>query len=255
MENKIDYSIFKGIFSFDIETAPQEPDYNKLSESQKAIWHNRYIVRNTKKYADEYDKPENNLKGKYNAECSFFPDFSQVVCISISPIYSRITKGYNTNALSFTCVKHKTWQENEKEILEDFASFLTRARPTSLLGMNINAFDIPFLQKKYIFHNLDMPVILKKSYTKSNGILKTQKPWNIDDMYLDLMWLFKGMSREFNSLNDICLFLNIPSPKGSIDGSQVSEYYFAGKIKEITTYCEADVDASKKVYLKLYNSF
>jgi len=255
MQKEIDYQIFKGIVPFDIETVPVEKDYNKLSEIQKNIWRNRYINRKTKKYSDEYENPEMNLEGKYKSESSFFPDFSMVVCISVSRFCSGTSKEYNKKSYSFICTKHDNWQDNEKEILTNFQIVLDKMKPRALLGMNINAFDINFLQKKYMFHNIEMPKILKKSYKKSNGILTTQKSWNTDNIFLDLMWLYKGGSREFNSLHDICIANKILSSKGAIDGSQVCEYYYVKKINEIAKYCEADVEAAKQVYLKLYNSF
>ena len=43
----------------------------------------------------------------------------------------------------------------------------------------------------------------------------------------------------------------IPTPKGSIDGSQVGRYYREGRIEEIGEYCLRDVRATGDLFKKL----
>ena len=45
--------------------------------------------------------------------------------------------------------------------------------------------------------------------------------------------------------------MDIESPEGSIDGSQVSRVYRAGRIDDIGEYCLRDVRATAQLYRKL----
>ena len=62
---------------------------------------------------------------------------------------------------------------------------------------------------------------------------------------------FMGATRERFSLEYWCRRFDIESPKGSIDGSQVSRVYRAGRIDDIGEYCLRDVRATAQLYQKL----
>jgi len=71
--------------------------------------------------------------------------------------------------------------------------------------------------------------------------------------HCDLMEVFSfmGVTRERFSLEYWCRRFDIESPKGSIDGSQVSRVYRAGRIEDIGEYCLRDVRATAQLYQKL----
>ena len=50
-------------------------------------------------------------------------------------------------------------------------------------------------------------------------------------------------------MNEVCAVFGLPG-KTSIDGSQVEEYYYDGRIEEIRNYCESDVINTYLLYLK-----
>jgi hypothetical protein len=62
---------------------------------------------------------------------------------------------------------------------------------------------------------------------------------------------FQGTRRESYSLDYWCRRFDVESPKGSIDGSQVSRVYRAGRIEEIGEYCLRDVRATAQLYCRL----
>jgi hypothetical protein len=62
---------------------------------------------------------------------------------------------------------------------------------------------------------------------------------------------FQGTRRETFSLDYWCRRFDVESPKGSIDGSQISRVYRAGRIEEIGEYCLRDVRATAELYKKL----
>jgi predicted PolB exonuclease-like 3'-5' exonuclease len=62
---------------------------------------------------------------------------------------------------------------------------------------------------------------------------------------------FQGTVRENYKLDYWCRRFDIESPKGGIDGSQVSRFYRDGRIEDIGEYCLRDVRATAALYRKL----
>ncbi|MBM3988982.1 MAG: 3'-5' exonuclease [Planctomycetes bacterium] len=62
---------------------------------------------------------------------------------------------------------------------------------------------------------------------------------------------FQGAVRENYKLDYWCRRFDIESPKGGIDGSQVSRCYRDGRIEDIGEYCLRDVRATAALYRKL----
>ena len=52
-------------------------------------------------------------------------------------------------------------------------------------------------------------------------------------------------------LEHIALALGIPTPKEGIDGSQVFDFYKAGRIDEICEYCKRDVETTRAIYKRM----
>jgi predicted PolB exonuclease-like 3'-5' exonuclease len=73
------------------------------------------------------------------------------------------------------------------------------------------------------------------------------------DEHCDLMEVFSfmGATRERYSLEYWCRRFDVESPKGSIDGSQVSRVYRSGRIDDIGEYCLRDCRATAQLYQKL----
>ena len=42
-----------------------------------------------------------------------------------------------------------------------------------------------------------------------------------------------------------------PTPKDAMDGSEVWDYFKAGKLREIAMYCEKDVKALRNIFVKM----
>lgn len=62
---------------------------------------------------------------------------------------------------------------------------------------------------------------------------------------------FQGALRENYKLDYWCRRFDIESPKGGIDGSQVSRAYRDGRIEDIGEYCLRDVRATAALYKRL----
>ena len=80
-----------------------------------------------------------------------------------------------------------------------------------------------------------------------------KKPWEIK--LLDTMELWKfGDYKNYTSLDLLSSILGFPSPKDDIDGSMVADiYWLEHDLKRIVTYCEKDVLAVARIFLRLMN--
>jgi hypothetical protein len=78
------------------------------------------------------------------------------------------------------------------------------------------------------------------------------KPWEIKAIDTKEIWQY-GSYTSIGSLDLLCSCLNIPTPKdGDVTGASVhSAYWEEQKIKEITEYCEKDVDVLIEAIMKL----
>jgi predicted PolB exonuclease-like 3'-5' exonuclease len=76
------------------------------------------------------------------------------------------------------------------------------------------------------------------------------KPW--DMQVNDTMLMFAAGTKNYYKLEQLCLAFGVNSPKdGGVDGSQIYEYYQAGKHDEIRAYCARDVEATRAVYNRM----
>lgn len=104
-----------------------------------------------------------------------------------------------------------------------------------------------------IGHNVSFDVRYIWQRAVINGI---KPPWNIKWQgkawdYKDTMALWHPAQDKKISLEKLCKALGVQTSKGDLDGSKVLDYFKAGKIDEIATYCKADVIATRQCYWKM----
>ncbi len=111
-------------------------------------------------------------------------------------------------------------------------------------GHNIKEFDIPFLSRRMLVNNIDIP-----SYID----FQNMKPW--DTPVLDTLHLWRfGDYKHYTSLKLLAAALGVPSPKDDIDGSKVGEVFWKEKnLERIVTYCGKDVATVANVILRFKN--
>lgn len=171
------------------------------------------------------------LQEKHGEGLNFMPEYNKILTITVGV---KTVEG----------VKIENLPGSEKEQIEKFfeiGSKLYNKKEASFCGHNIKTFDLPFIIKRALHHGIKIPDRLK-AYGK--------KPREMDH-FIDLFEIYKYLSFSGKgSLDLICNFLAIPTPKEGIDGSQVQEYHDQGKDAEILEYCKRDVEATIKVYDK-----
>lgn len=111
---------------------------------------------------------------------------------------------------------------------------------TRIIGHNVRSFDLPKLRAAYVRHRLKLPAILMA--------------WRDDVEIVDTMSLFKSFSMEsrdnpFVSLDSVCSALDVPRPKGIINGGHVPQLYREGEYHNILVYCAIDTAATERAFL------
>jgi DNA polymerase elongation subunit (family B) len=197
---------------FDIETLPAE---GKDIEIVKQLWEDA-----KKKSANSEKKTENTFDNFFR-NTSFQGEFGRILCI-----------GYAVEGEPVQCLFG-----DEKEILKDFWEIAKDA--DLFIGHNIMEFDLRFIYKRSIIHNIKPSRELNFARYRNNPIYDTMKEWE--------KWGAIG-----TSLHKLSLCLGVTSPKeAGIDGSKVYDFYLDGKAEEIYKYCKRDVEATRSVYERM----
>ena len=216
------------LFFFDLETAGQYKDYETflLEDDRGAeLFESKY---NKLGWIEKYS----SIDDAYLNNAGIISTYGRIVCISFGFIdnegVSKISSYYG---------------DNEEEIVTSFNNLLKKIETKSfnLSGFRINHFDIP-----WVLHKLH-----KYGIEPANMIyLYDKKPWDLRVVDMSDDW--KGRFAWAFSFEELCYELGVASPKDIINGSDVHKYYWSGKVEDIKTYCEKDVNSSIEVSKKLY---
>jgi DNA polymerase elongation subunit (family B) len=232
----LDVHLLKRCLFIDIETVSEVPHYDELSEEKQKLWSLKALQlhRTLGLDADDID-----VATLYEQKAGIFSEFAKVVCISM---------GF----LSFedetpTKIRIKSLAgDDEKRILEDFSLILINhyndPENSKICGHNIREFDLPFLCRRMVIHQVKFPSLLDMS---------GKKPWQTAHIMDTLeMWRF-GDYKNYTSLQLLCHVLNIPSPKDNLDGSMVSDaYWHKEDLDSIVVYCQKDVVTVIQIMMK-----
>ena len=222
----------KEILFIDIETVPIAPEFNILSEAMQAEWTKK--SKSIKVNPDILPEPAN----LYHERAGIYSEFAKVVCIG----FGSLQKQEN----NWTMRLKSLVNDDEHTLLADFCELITKFtavnKDMKFCGHNIKEFDIPFLCRRMVINNIQLP---------SSMQMMGKKPWEVTHLDTMDMWRF-GDYKNFTSLSLLATILGIPSPKSDMDGSMVAEAFWVDKnLARIGSYCLQDVLTSAKVYLRL----
>lgn len=222
------------VLFFDLETVPVAAHFSELSESMQAHW--------AKKAGGiRGGKGENADPAQlFSDRAGIYSEFAKIICISFGSFHQRGEQWrFRVKSLAGS---------DEKLLLNEFCAVLSRfahfyQTELHLCGHNIREFDVPFLCRRMVMHDMSLPHCLQ---------VQGKKPWDIRHIeYTMELWRF-GDSKNFTSLALLADLLGIPSPKDDIDGSMVAGvYYQDGDLDRIARYCAKDVVTAARVYLRL----
>jgi hypothetical protein len=216
------------VLFIDIETVPQFENLVLAPENLQKLW---------RKKAGQIGKEGETPEELYN-RAGIYAEFGKIVCISAGKIF-RKGKERAFRVKSY-------YGHDEKKLLLGFTELLTgfMANPLhKLCAHNGQEFDFPFIARRLLINGLPLPSILD---------IAGAKPWEIKDIMLDTLQLWKfGDYKHYSSLELLCTVFDIPTPKDDIDGSQVAGiYYGTSDIKRIARYCEKDTLAIAQLLLR-----
>lgn len=216
----------ENILFLDIETVPEEENFNVLDEEKKHLFDLK----------TQYQRKEEYTPEEFYDRAGIWAEFGKIVCISV---------GYFTFKGDIRHFRVTSFWGEEKKILTDFSNLLNTYfnQPQHIMcGHNAKEFDFPFIARRMVINQIQIP-------NKLN--LFGKKPWEVSHLDTLEMWKF-GDFKHYTSLKLLTKVLNVPSPKDDISGSEVGHVYYVEKnIDRIITYCEKDVIAVAQIFLRL----
>jgi uncharacterized protein YprB with RNaseH-like and TPR domain len=221
----IDKIKLDNILFLDIETAPEEENFKLLDEEKQYLFETK----------TQYQRKDEFTPEEFYDRAGIWAEFGKIICISV---------GYFTTKGDIRNFRVTSFFGEEKKILNDFSNLINHHfnQPQHILcGHNAKEFDFPFIARRMIINQIEIPPKLN---------LFGKKPWEVP--HIDTMELWKfGDFKHFSSMRLLTKVLQIPSPKDDIDGSEVAYVYYVEKdIDRIITYCEKDVIAVAQIFLR-----
>ena len=217
------------ILFLDIETVPEEENWKLLSKKTQALFEQK----------TQYQRKDEFIAEEFYNRAGIWAEFGKIICISVG-YFVEEEKKRQLRLRSF-------FGDDEYKLLNEFKVLLDVhfAKKSNLLcAHNGKEFDFPFLSRRMIIHQIELPKKLN---------LFGKKPWEVPHLDTLEMWKF-GDYKHYTSLKLLTSILGIPSPKGDIDGSEVASVYYKDKnIQRIVSYCEKDTIAVAQLLLRFNN--
>lgn len=224
------------ILFLDLECVSAQPVYDDLDETFQELWaiKSRSLLRKTTEHPTGHEIADN-----YQEKAAIYAEFGKIVCISVGFVRRDEDQRLKVRLKSFA-------HHDEKTLLKGFCELLNQHYHDSsrdyLCGHNIKEFDIPYICRRLVVHQLPFPNLLQ---------LHGKKPWETRHL-LDTLELWKfGDIKNYTSLKLLAATLGFPSPKDDIDGSEVGRVYWEDQdLDRIALYCEKDVLATVQLFLR-----
>lgn len=211
---------------YDIETARCAKSYQDLSPPLLEAW--KYKVRHQNEIEKKTGKevtPEQYFLDK----AALYAPFARIVCI----VAGTVKEG--------NLFKQKIYIGDEKDLLtrfsQDVTEFKIRRPEAKLVGFNSIGFDDPFVAKRMLVNEVILPDVLDRGDVK---------PWEVAAVDLSKLW--QGNAYYPDSLAAVSAALDLPFPKGVLDGSDVGNAFYNGEIKKIADYCVGDVLTTVNIF-------
>ena len=208
---------------YDIETVRMNEELD-VNSREFEMFQYKHRVKTTGELLEEGEVVET-----YRKNAALSPVYGKIVCISMA--FIKGDKCY-----------YKSLVGEEKDIIDSFMTAVEKMKP-SLVGYNNLRFDGPFLRMRA--QAIEAKLIPDKVNDSS------RKPWELEKDVVDLMEHIRGCFMNPLSLDEACYLFGVESPKSDIGGAQVSDVFYNGEIERIARYCNGDVVACVKLFLKL----
>lgn len=216
------------ILFLDIETVPQSPHYNDLTDKRQKLWDKKA----------KYIAKEETAEESYS-RAGIYAEFGKIICISFGYIKQEEDKKE---------IRIKSlYGDDEKDILIQFSKIINKhfsGAKSLLCAHNGKEFDFPYIARRCLINNIPVPKTLDT---------RGMKPWEVKHLDTLELWRF-GDYKHYTSLELLTEIFNIPTPKDDIDGSMVGDIYWKERdIARIVEYCQKDVVAIIHLFCRYKN--
>lgn len=220
----------KELFMFDIETAGNYPDWETFKSNDEKgsnLFESKYKKMN-------WEEKWGDIETAYLENAGIISTYGKIVCIS----FGYLDNDGNKQIKSI-------YGDDEKEIVIKFNDLLKKieTKNFNLSGFRILYFDIVWLLRKLYKYKIKPADII---------LIYDKKPWEI--RITDIFDDWKGKFAWFNNFDELCYELGVKSPKEKMNGSNVHEYYWSGRLEEIKEYCEKDINSCIDISKIIYNN-
>jgi len=215
----------ENILFLDIETVPEVQNFIELDPTKKELW----------ELKSQYQRKDDYTAEEFYDRAGIWAEFGKIICISVG--FFRLQNDERA-------FRVKSFSGDELHILKEFKNLVIThfSKAQHLLcAHNGKEFDFPYIARRMVIHNLELPFKLN---------MFGKKPWEVP--HLDTMELWKfGDYKNYTSLKLLTNILNIPSPKDDIDGADVFRVFYEDKdLDRIINYCEKDTIAVAQILLR-----
>ena len=220
----------KNTLVIDIETISCTERYQDLDERLRKQWDRKAA----------FLKNEDNLTSEelFFDRAGIYAEFGKVICIAVGLFIKT-----KSNQLGLRIKAFGSTDENE--VLVQFKDLINKKLDGDnliLCAHNGKEFDFPYLCRRYLVNEIEIPKALQ---------IAGKKPWEIKHLDTMEMWKF-GDRKNYTSLDLLAALFNIESSKSNIDGSMVNSVFYQDKdLDQIITYCKQDVLVTANLLLKL----
>ncbi len=218
----------RDILFLDIETVRGTQRFDELDERLRVQW-----LRKASYLRREETVTDENL---YIDRAGIYAEFGKIICIGVAMLHENPS---GEAALKVKCYAG----HDERALLSDFSAMLSKMDPVSkLCAHNGKEFDFPYLSRRFLVKGIPLPAVLD---------LSGKKPWEVNHLDTLEYWKF-GDYKHYTSLDLLAAIFNIPSSKGTMDGSRVSTVYYDEKdLDKIADYCKGDVITVAQLLLRM----
>ena len=217
------------ILFLDIETVPQEEKWENLPKETQVLYEQK----------TQYQRKDDVTASEFYERAGIWAEFGKIICISVG-YFVDVNDKKQLRVTSF-------FGDDERQLLTDFKQLLDKHftnRNNILCAHNGKEFDFPFIARRMIIHQIELPKKLN---------LFGKKPWEVPHLDTLELWKF-GDYKHYTSLKLLTSILGVPSPKDDIDGSEVAKVYYQEKnLERIVNYCEKDTIAVAQILLRFNN--
>ena len=174
------------ILFLDIETVPEKEFWEELTEETKGLFE--------KKTA--YQRKDDITAKDYYERAGIWAEFGKIICISVAYI-DQHTSNRNLRVTSF-------YGNNERQILRDFKALLENHFSQSkhlLCAHNGKEFDFPYIARRMIIHQIELPSKLNLFGKKTVGSTSSRHDGTMEIWRLQALHIPTAVS--FHSRNSL----------------------------------------------------